>query len=505
MLDRVAVHQTRLRTPGLGLDAKGVALGAKGLVLLPSIDRLVAFLALYTRQNSLADFLRTLVVEVVRSKLGAREVTVTFAGESSDRMDRVAEVARLAGGYTFTGTSRHFVQYRDAAAPFGYDIGQITPSDSALALYHNAFSQTYDSERKIEIRSLLLRLEPHLDPSTAREPGPRWICAEAGLGAALIHYFVRSSVEAEVGVAEWPPESSFDEGPVVRYIFRVPAIPDRMVPLLASTPGLGVYLPIAPGAAVEVGYRHPVNLRACPVFSEAGLVLFRGAGRDVLELTKLPALGDVGAFARVELRREVAASRVPEAQARPAAVSIALRLMPSTEPWRAVTASWIKPEEMPLLRQVAYALGPETLRKARIALTKEGAYLRQPSGIEGIPVGEFFREIRAGLYIPAGYDAVPSVAPDVLYRALGSPSGQIIFINRDGRTVGVPGDAFVSLETALLEAQDWAPLTGLSSGLTAALATELPEIFLSGTGIRPLRDVPAVAELDKPAAIEKAQ
>lgn len=500
MLDRVAVHQTRLRTPGLGLDAKGVALGAKGLVLLPSIDRLVAFLALYTRQNSLADFLRTLVVEVVRSKLGAREVTVTFSGESSDRMDRVAEVARLAGGYTFTGTSRHFVQYRDAAAPFGYDIGQITPSDASLALYHNAFSQTYDAERKIEVRSLLLRLEPHLDPSTAREPGPRWICAEAGLGAALIHYFVRSSVEAEVGVAEWPPESSFDEGPVVRYLFRVPAIPERMVPLLASTPGLGVFLPIAPGAAVEVGYRHPVNLRACPVFSESGLVLFRGGGRDVLELTKLPALGDVGAFARVELRREVAAARVTEAAARPAAVAIALRLMPSTEPWRAVTASWIRPEEMPLLRQVAYALGPETLRKARIALTKEGAYLRQSTGIEGIPVGEFYREIRAGLYIPAGYDAVPTVAPDVLYRALGSPSGQIIFINRDGRTVGVPGEAFVPLETALLEAQEWAPLVGLSNGLTAALATELPEVFLSGTGIRPLRDVPAVAELDKPAA-----
>jgi hypothetical protein len=502
MLDRVAVHQTRLRTPGLGLDAKGVALGAKGLVLLPSMDRLVAFLALYTRQNSLADFLRTLVVEVVRSKLGAREVTVTFSGESSDRMDRVAEVARLAGGYTFTGTSRHFVQYRDAAAPFGYDIGQITPSDSELALYHNAFSQTYDTERKIEIRSLLLRLEPHPDPSTAREPGARWICAEAGLGAALIHYFVRSSVEAEVGVAEWPPESSFDEGPVVRYIFRVPSIPERMVPLLSSTPGLGVYLPIAPGAAVEVGYRHPVNLRACPVFSEAGLVLFRGAGRDVLELTKLPALGDVGAFARVELRREVAASRVPEAQARPEAVAIALRLMPSTEPWRSVTASWIRPEEMPLLRQVAYALGPDTLRKARIALTKEGAYLRQSTGIEGIPVGEFFREIRAGLYIPAGYDAVPTVSPDVLYRALGSPSGQIIFIGRDGRTVGVPGDAFVPLETALLEAQDWAPLTGLSSGLTAALSTELPEIFLSGTGIRPLRDVPAIAALDKPTKPE---
>src|SRR4029079_18082572 len=147
MLERVAVHQTRLRTPGLGLDARGVALGGKGVVLLPSIDRLVAFLALYTRQGSLADLLRSLSIEVVRSKLGAREVTLTFAAETSDRMDRVSEVARLAGGYTARGTTRHFVQYRDAAAPFGYDIPQIVPSDAGLALYHQTFTQTYDTER----------------------------------------------------------------------------------------------------------------------------------------------------------------------------------------------------------------------------------------------------------------------------------------------------------------------------------------------------------------------
>lgn len=504
MLDRVAVHQTRLRTPGLGLDAKGVALGAKGLVLLPSIDRLVAFLALYTRQGSLADILRSLSVEVVRSKLGAREVTLTFGAEGADRMDRIAEVARLAGGYTFTGTSRHFVQYRDAAAPFGYDIGQITPTDAALALYHNAFTQAYEIERKIEVRALLLRLEPHLDPATHREPGARWIAAEAGLGPALIQYFVRSAVDAEVGVAEWPPASSFDDAPVVRYLFRVPEIPARMTPLLSSTPGLGVFVPVAPGAAVEVGYRHPVNLRACPVFDEAGLVLFRGGGRDVLELSRLPALGDVGAFARVEVRKEVATARAPEAAPRADAISIALRLMPSTEPWRHVTASWIAPEEMPLLRRVAYALGPESLRKTRVALTNQGAFLRRSNGIEGIPVGEFFREIRAGLYIPAGYDAVPAVAPDVLYRALGAPSGQVIFLARDGRAVGVPGDAFVPLETALLEAQAWAPVTALSEGLTAALSTELPEVFLGAAGFRPLRDVPPAEDLESGKASPQA-
>ena len=493
MLDRVAVHQTRLRTPGLGLEAKGVALGSRGLVLLPSIDRLVAFLALFTRGGSLEDILRSLTVEVVRSKLGAREVTLTFNAESSDRMDRVSEVARLAGGYTFTGTSRHFVQYRDAAAPFGYDIAQITPTETALALYHNAFSQTYDVERKIDVRSLLMRLQPHPDPATEREAGARWICAESGLGPALIHYFVRSSVEAEVGVAEWPPESSFDDAPVRRYLFRVPAVPERMGPLLTRTPGLGVFLPVAPGAAVEVGFRHPVNLRACPVFPDAGLVLFRGRGLDPLELPRLPALGDVTAFARVELRKQIGTAKTTAQAIRPDAAAIALRLVPTTEPWRAVTATWIRSEEMAILRHVAYALGPDTLRKARVAFTDEGAFLRQPNGIEGIPVGEFFREIHPGLYIPAGYDAVPAVAPEVLYRALGAPVGQVLFVGRDGRTVGVPNDSFVSLEAALLEAQSWAPLAAEAAFDTSA-ETQLPEVVLGSVGIRPLRDVAPAAE-----------
>lgn len=500
MLDRVAVHQTRLRTPGLGLDAKGVALGARGLVLLPSLDRLVAFLALFTRQGSLADILRSLVVEVVRSKLGAREVTLTFAAESSDRLDRIAEVARLAGGFTFTGTSRHFVQYRDAGAPFGYDIPQILPSDAPLALYHNAFSQTYEVERKIDVRSLLLRLMPTLDPTAGREPGPRWILAESGLGPALIHYFVRSAVEAEVGLAEWPPESSFDDAPVRRYLFRLPAVPERMVALLSTTPGLGYFVPVAPGAAVEIGYRHPVNLRACPVFSEAGLVLFRGTA-DPLEIERLPAFGDVAAFARMELRKDAQAARAPSDAVRPEAVALSLRLLPSAEPWRSVTAAWIRAEEMPLLRQVAYALGPDTLRKTRIAFTAAGAFLRHPTGIEGIPVGEFFREIHPGLHIPAGYDAVPAVAPAVLYRALGAPAGQVLFIGRDGRAIGVPQDAFVPLETALLEAQEWTPIAAQSAGLTAALATDLPEVFLDPVGLRPLRDVPSSPPPAPPEAL----
>src|SRR6478736_551960 len=143
MLERIALHQTRLRTPGLGLDAKGVALGAKGLVLLPSIDRLVALLSVYTREHSLEDLMPTLEIQLVRSKLGTRELVVSFAAESSDRMDRIAETARLVGGFTFTGTSRHFVQYRDAAAPFGYDATELLSTAAVLALYNDRFTQVY--------------------------------------------------------------------------------------------------------------------------------------------------------------------------------------------------------------------------------------------------------------------------------------------------------------------------------------------------------------------------
>jgi hypothetical protein len=295
MLERVALHQTRLRVPGVGLDSRGVVLGARGLVLLPSLDRLVAFLAVYTEGQSLDPLVASLRIEVVRSKLGAREIALSFDAGSSDRMDRVAEVARLAGGFTFTGTTRHFVQYRDASAPFGYDAAEITATDSPLVLYHTSFSQLYGVERRVELRELLLRLTPHAAPRAGSDASPLWILAEQGLGTTLLHYLSRSAVEARCGIAEWPPETSFDDAPRLRWLFRVPALPARMRPMLMATPGIELFWPASAGAAVELGYRHPISLRAVPVFSDGALVLFRGGGPPLV-IDPLPALAELGAL-----------------------------------------------------------------------------------------------------------------------------------------------------------------------------------------------------------------
>jgi hypothetical protein len=497
VLERIALHQTRLRTPGLGLEAKGVALGAKGLVLLPSIDRLVALLSVYTREHSLEDLMPSLEIQLVRSKLGTREITLGFAAESSDRMDRMSETARLVGGFTFTGTSRHFVQYRDAGAPFGYDAGQLLATDAALALYHDRFTQAYDVDKQIDLKALLLRLMPHVDPSTNDEAGPRFLVAEQGLGPALIHYFVRSRVEGEVAVGEWPPASAFDEGPVRRYIMKIPDLPLRMRPLMYGTPGITTFLPVGAGVAVEIGYRHPVQLRACPIFDPNGLVLLRGRGDEPWALDRLPQMGDLRAFARVELRSEDA-PEVSKATAtgKPNAVRVPLRVMPSPSPWKNVTATWITNEELALLRRLAYALPHQTIARTQIAITPRGAFVRSSTGIEAIPLGTFFVEIHPNLFIPAGYDVTPAVAPEVLYRALGAPAGQVLFITTNAQALAVDESAFAPLETSLMEAKPWEPI--VAEAIERALQEAPVDLRIVPIGAFPLGAVELPAGLPGP-------
>jgi hypothetical protein len=487
LLERIALHQTRLHTPGLGLDAKGVALGAKGLVLLPSIDRLVALLAVYTRERSLEDIMPSLTMNVVKSKLGTREITLEIAAESSDRMDRIAETARLVGGFTFTGTSRHFVQYRDAGAPFGYDATELLATDAALALYHDRFSQTYDVERRVDLRALLLRLMPHADPSTRLEPGLRLIVAEQGLGPALVHYLVRSRVDGEVGVAEWPAASSFDDAPVRRWILRVPDLPERMQRLVTSTPGITTFLPVGPGVGVEAGYRHPVELRACPVFDPQGLVLVRGRGDEPWAIPRLPPMGALTAFARVEMRAAGPEAAVASGTAQPELVRVPLRVSPSMAPWKNVTATWIEPAQVPLLRRLAYALPHATVARSRVAMTARGAFVRSEAGIEAIPLGTFFVEVHPNLYVPAGHEVTPAVAPDVLARALGAPAGHVLFLGVDAKAVGIEESAFVPLETALLEARPWEPL--LAESIERALEEAAIDLKVTPIGMLPLRGV----------------
>jgi len=483
MLERIAVHQTRLRVPGLGLDSRGVALGARGLVLLPSLDRLIAFLAVYTEEQALSGLGDSLKLEVVKSKLGTREVALSFEAGSSDRMDHVADVARLAQGFTFTGTSRHFVQYRDAAAPFGYDAPEISATDAALALYHTTFSQSYDVERPFDLKSLLLSLSPHADPKAVHSGPELWLLAEPGIGPSLLGYLTRSRVDARAGLAEWPPESSFDDQPVRRWLFNLRDLPPRILPLLSKTPGITAFAPVAPGAAVELGFRHPISLGGCPGFDERGLVLFRGRGERALELPTLPAIADVRALASAKVG-EISA-HAGKGSAQPPSVGVTLRLAPDLAPPTTVAAILVPKDELPLLRRLAYVLGEEVIRTTKVALSDFGAFLLREEGLDALPIGTFFRRIHPSVYVPSGWRVVPSVPAEVVFQALGAPSDRLVFFWPDGSAGALKASAPVPLETALVEGHTWAPMA--STEVENVFSEQIPTVWLDALGINPLK------------------
>ncbi|MCA9583586.1 MAG: hypothetical protein KC416_17425, partial [Myxococcales bacterium] len=129
--------------PGLHLDGRGIALGQRGVFLFPSMDRLVAFLRAYGEQSPWDELAPEAVLHQVQTRLRSQELVLSVDADSTYRMDRLAQVARLVGGFVFTGSSRHFVRYRDRSAPLGYDVSRVIDDDSPYVLYEATFEQAY--------------------------------------------------------------------------------------------------------------------------------------------------------------------------------------------------------------------------------------------------------------------------------------------------------------------------------------------------------------------------
>jgi hypothetical protein len=485
MLERVALHQTRLRVPGVGLDGRGVVLGARGLVLVPSIDRLVAWLAVYTEAQPL-DALNALRIEVVRGKLGSRELALSFDASSSDRMDRVAEVARLTGGFTFTGTSRHFVQYRDAQAPFGYDAREITASDAALVVYHNTFSQTYEVERTIGLRELLFRLRPHPDPKAVIADDPVWLVAEPGVGPSLISYLLRSGVDARATLTEWGTDG-FTHTPQRHWLVQVPRLPKRMRQTLGSTPGIEVYLPRGSGVAVEQRFRHPITLHGCPVFDNG----FAGVDRrpEAATRDRPAARARRCALAREGRGHEHGDRASSRYGGRGAAIDPGPASIGSQPGSAELDRGYLDPSGR-AFATAAPGLRPRGGRDqqhAHRAHRDRRIPARANRGVELMPLGSFFRRLHPRIYVPSGFDVAPLVDPNVLFSALGAPEQRIIFLMADSRVLALAESAFIPLESALVAAEPWTPLP--ATEIEEVLETETPTLWLDPLGLLPLRGI----------------
>ncbi len=452
LLERAALHQTRFRTPGVAPDARGVVLGSRGVVLFPSLDRLVAFLRAYGDEGSLDELLPGMEIWRLITPLKTREILLTIQAESSYRMDRVAGVAKLAGGMVFTGTSRHFVKYRDPASPLGYDVAELIDDAADVILYHDTFQQAYAHERQLAFRDLVLKLTPHrMPPEKDAVPTRLFATAETGIGGALISYLFRWRVDARAALAEWPAASAFSDAPRRLYVFDMRSVPARVVSLMQAIPGVHLFEPLGETFAVELGFRHPISLESCASLFEKGrLYLFRGDRREsgpgsahVDLVDPLPPFAPVRSLVRTDLSLDGGGAAAATPHEANLSMSLPLRLAPSSEPWRNVVAAVIPADQRVWLSRLLYALPPHTLAALRMAIGQDRIYLIDPSGIEGVPLGVYYTEVARRIYAPAGLTLVPAVAPAVLEELLRDRGdGHVFFDSQTGTPIVVGANSF---------------------------------------------------------------
>jgi hypothetical protein len=461
-LEHVAQGQTRFFTPGVAPDPRGILLGRSCLMTFPTLEGAVSWLRLYSAEASLDELLTGLEITKARTALGSREIIVQIPAVSSYAADRSARLARLVGGSIYTGTAKHFVKYRDDRSPFGYDAVDIgaMPPQTEFMVHGDEFAQGYVKEGELPFSRLLFRLSirklPGGENLAPEDRADLFLAVAHGLADGIIRYLWRNRVEAQAGLMSPRATSAFDDHARDRgyMLIRARNLPERILALFLGTPGIDVFRPAGAGAAVAVGYAHPIDLAACQsVFPPDTFHVFWPGDRvDVLPGPL--ALSDIADLTRVDL--ELDKPRDPRAHTAAAVESIGveLRLAAAMGPPRRVVATLIPLAHAARLKRILFALPPVSLRGHRVAATERGLLVIGSENLDVIPLGQLLCELAPGLLVPLGMDVVPRVSPDVLARALGHTSGVVTVFTSDNHPFQVPEGQFATLERRSLAKLD---------------------------------------------------
>ncbi|HSN33824.1 MAG TPA: hypothetical protein VLU41_14145, partial [Ideonella sp.] len=453
MLEPVALNQTRFNVPGVAPDNRGVVLGKQGALLFASVDRLVGFFRVFCDESSMDELLPKLKIHQVRTPLLSREFLVTFAASTSYLVDRTARIASLMGGLAFTGAGKHFVKYRDAQSPLGYDATQLVTDAADFVLYSDTFTQGYQRVKDVEFAQLVFRLSPRRLPGTPADDlvdaELLWLGVRRGLSRAVLTYLWRNRVRAEATLVE-PAQTSAGAGSFGQgasfLLVRVHELPPRMLALFVDTPGIEVFRPVGENVVVEVGYRHPLHLASCAsIFDKERFYVFSG-GRDAVDVLMsppplVPARDLIGGGFDLGERNEPAEATARE----PDKLEVQLKLVPAASAQRRVTATLVPWTQAERLRKLVYALPPTMLASYRVAAIAEGLFVVGEQGIDGLPIGDMFAEAAPSIFVPLGMEFQPRVGRDVLTDHVGGVNGRYVVFPRGGRPLALEHTSFEPL------------------------------------------------------------
>jgi FtsH ternary system domain X7 len=461
-LEHVASGQVRFYTPGIAPDPRGIVLGRFGLMTFPTLEGAVSWLRLYSAEASIDELIGSLTISKVRTALGSREVVVQFPAVSSYTCDRAARLVRMVGGAIYTGSSKHFVKYRDDKSPYGYDAVDISamPAGIDLMVHGDGFSQGYRMEGQLPFDRLLFRLSirrvPGADRLSPEDRSSLLLVISRGLIEGVIRYLWRNKVSATAGVFSPRRSSAFEGGGEHSYmIVAARDLPERMLSLFLGTPGIEVFRPIGTSVAVAVGYAHPIELSSCATVFPAGTFHLFWPGDRVDVLPGPLELSDIAHLTKVDLTVEAATVAGEGHEHRRDGVAfspigVGLALAAAMGPPRRVVGTLIPVEHGDRLKRLLFALPPPSLRGQRIAVTDRGILILGGENLDVIPLGQLMSELAPGLLVPLGLDIVPRVSAEVLARAIGHHGGLVTVFCADRPPFQVSDAALVPLERRAL-------------------------------------------------------
>ncbi|MEZ4453956.1 MAG: hypothetical protein R3B09_31150 [Nannocystaceae bacterium] len=450
LLEPIAAGQTRFRMQGLAPDARGVAVGRETLLVFPALDRLVAFLGAYSAESSLDDLIPTMTLERARREGGGHTILLRCAGADSYALDRLLRVTTAVRGQLYVGGGTLFVHYRERAAPFGYDLAQpLAAGQDDVVAVDLDFSARYKVVDRLDPVELIQRLSLRTVPlplgGISEDPG---LCGMAemalvlcapGIAERVLAYLWRAKVTmggVRVGLAGERRAS---------LLLRLRTPPGRILGVLHRIPGVELFVPVSPRAAVEVGYRHPIHLAsASSCLPGDEMVLFRGRVGRVERLEGSTSFIDGAYLVTSELSSQLHEPGDARTMAfEPLRIPIRLRAAPIAREPRGALVPW---EQLELLRRLIYLVPPTSLAAARLALLEEGVLvLTGGVGAAGaataagvgaaalIPLGQRICEVAPGVLVPDGYELWPRVRSALLRDLLGLDAGQLALFRGPGK------------------------------------------------------------------------
>jgi hypothetical protein len=463
MLERIGLGRTRFTVPGLSLDGKGQVAGRQMVVRFTALDRLVSFLRLWSRDQSLDDVQPDLRILHARVAGGARDALVKVGLASGLVGDSMARAARLAGGQCFTGSGQHFVQFRDQRAPLGYDVAvlQGVPPGVDFVIYGGEQTWAYAIEGEIALDRFLLQLDLQRDQGASLMPAVEtvFLTVRRGLGPLVIEYLHRAraqhpAFQVSAAVCEANGEGTFRREPTF-WILRLTAVPARLLGLLSRTPGLTLFVPVSDNVAIAAGYRHPIHLGACrQAFPPERLFLFSPAPHGVTVVDPAPVWSSISELTRLGGKVLTASEMPPANRTRPvdaAALVVPLRLEAAPVATARASATLVPWSQVLWLRTLCYALPASALRGYRLAILARGVLVMAPDVLVGLPFGLLMYAPGPGLLAPLGYEIRPRVSPIELAASAGATAGAVVvFPGPDESPFRIPAESIEPLQARAL-------------------------------------------------------